>query len=229
MNTPDLELKKAIEDIALIKRAMSESKSRKPTESWSEITSNTNILILLSSFVIAGILLGFELIQNRIFTADILFSKGDPGFQSLIIFQTGLILATLLLGLYFVVFKASKSSLQAFSEYMVHNFRYLSHFTLLTDLLIKFSMFSLLILANKPEWIFPLFFLFIGDYCFQGRLFIFPIRTSIIIGLLNFGLGFTLFTMHSWSLIWPLVGFLITSGYSLIYIFPSAKISKDSQ
>jgi hypothetical protein len=126
----------------------------------------------------------------------------------------GVTLAVFVMCLYFIVWRSSRASEQEFSGYVAKNFRYLRSLSLVADLLVKFIVFSLVMLAPRPEWIAPLLVVFIADYLIQGRFFHFPVKVSLAMGLGCLLIAAFMYFYPMILLLWPLLLFVVIGGLS---------------
>jgi hypothetical protein len=120
--------------------------------------------------------------------------------------------------LYLSVFAAARKSGKDFNTYAAKNFSYLKNMSFVSDLLVKYVVITLLILAGQPEWVSPICTLFVGDYLVQGRFFTLPLRLSLTSGILCIlGAGFQAY-IGSPLLTWPALAALIASSASLWHL-----------
>ena len=134
-----------------------------------------------------------------------------------------MMLLLLLSCLYFTVWRAARKEGEDFTGYAARNFRYLRNLSFLSDLLIKFVVLALLIMAPKPEWIGPMLLAFTADYLIQGRFFVLPPAISLPAALVCLGLAVYQFSLGSTVLILPLVVFIVCAIASLLTVIRSMK------
>lgn len=94
------------------------------------------------------------------------------------------ILLVLCIGLFFILWRASKHAGTSFETFIQKNFNFMRNIDLLSDLLIKFCFISVLFLSDKTEWISALLVLFIADFLIQGKVFRFSLKFSYTLGII---------------------------------------------
>jgi len=217
-------LQQAIEDLATIRRAVDKARHEDlDATKAANLAIGTNKTLQYLSVGIAIFFLIIELFFNNINTSLMIYSQGDLKFQVLGIVNTAIILLTLSSILYYVVYKASAESEKSFSKYVARNFVYLRNLSFLSDLLIKFSFFAALILAEKPQWVAPVFFLFLADYLIQGRFFTIGTAKSLILAIACIVAAIVQLALSSPFLSWPLAGAIIISAVSLYELSSASK------
>lgn len=208
-------VQQALRDIALIRRCIEQrntgSEAQIPTPPHRLQRFLHIVLLVLSSAILL-----FELVSDGAHTQLLLMSRTDLQVRAMGLMNLALFLLVLCFIFYFFVSQSAKGSHISREEFVARHFSYLSNLALFTDLFMKFVIFSLLVLAARPEWIAPLLFLFIGDYLMQGRLFVFSLRSGLLLGACSVGLGFICFVTGTPDLVWPLVGFITVTTLSLI-------------
>ncbi len=127
----------------------------------------------------------------------------------------GLNLVGLLVLFYFIVWRAARHNGEEINAYIGRNFRYMRNLSLVSDLLIKYIMLALVVLAGRPEWFGPLLVAFTGDYLLQQRFFTLPTRTSVIAGMACILVAFALFFTETNHLGIPLAIFSLINGISV--------------
>jgi hypothetical protein len=84
---------------------------------------------------------------------------------------------------YLSVRHAARKEGEEFASYVSRNFVYLQNLSFLSDLLLKFIVIALILVARRPDWVASVLLMFAGDYLIQGRLFILPLRASLYLGI----------------------------------------------
>lgn len=208
------QVQRAIDDIALIRRAVERTDEAHDPGQVREITV-ANLVLQIAGIVVALSILAAEMVTGHVSSQVLQLSADDPSLRGFSIGMIGLMLLLLVVALYFVIYRASKHSRRDFAKFVARNFSYLRNLSLLSDLLIKFGIVSLLIHIGQPRWVAPILFVFIGDFLFQGRFFTLPLRLSILLGAVCIGAGMIQALLGSALLSWPLAGFVVVSGLSL--------------
>ena len=214
MPVPQAQIQRAIEDIALLRRAV-KTRGQDEEPRQAQETALVNLVLQLAGLVMALGILVAELITGHVSSQALQLSVNDADLRLFSITMIGLMLVILVAGLYFVVYRASRHSQRDFSTFVARNFSYLRNLSLLSDLLIKFGILSLLIHIGHPQWVAPILFVFIGDYLIQGRVFTLPLRLAILLGTGCLVAGAVQALMGSDLLSWPLAGFITVCGISV--------------
>jgi hypothetical protein len=124
----------------------------------------------------------------------------------------------LALSVYLIVWRNAQLAGEELSAFIRRNFRYLSFATLTSDLFIKFSAVSLVILAQRPDWVAPILIACTGDWLIQGRGFMLPVKISIPLGFCFLVLSvFTLIYLEGY-VYQALIPFLIPGILSLLHV-----------
>jgi hypothetical protein len=217
MSPEELNVRKAIADVELIRRVLDQAKkndSPDQTVGLFGVTLTANII--LQSFALAGavLLLVVELATSGSITQTLLLGATLPDLRILGIGLMAGILIALVILLYFVIWRAARTSGEEFNAYIVRNFRYARLLSYLSDLLLKFAAAALIMLAGHPEWIPPLLLAFTGDYLVQGRLFTLPTRLAVILGAICIAIGLYQFLTDIQTLVLPLAVFTAVAAIS---------------
>ena len=211
-------VQQAISDLTTIRRAMDRAAEQREGGDDSSLVFATDAMIQIGALLLAGFTLAVELATKNGVSDSLMLSKVSPNLQVLAVSQVGFLLLLLSAILYFLVWRSSKQSSVDFSSYVARNFQYLKQLSFIADLLVKYSVFVLLLFAGKGEWIAPLLLLFTGDYLVQGRLFTLPLFSSLLIGGSCMVGAIVQFYSGSSLLLWPLLAFVFISIYSLIHL-----------
>jgi len=196
MAQDELNVRKAIADIELIRRVLDQADHKTDTAD------------------LFGFLAGFELFSGDALTELLMLGGQSPELRLAGIGIIASILAGLVILLYFVIWRAAQHSGEEFNSYVVRNFRYARLLSYLSDLMMKFGAIALVMLAGHPEWIAPLLLAFTGDYLVQGRLFTLPTRMAVILGAFCIGVGFFQFIVGLEQLLVPLIVFSVIACVS---------------
>lgn len=226
----NIEVQKAIEDLAYIKRAIEQSQKDCETNSDVRMTVTKTYRLLNSTiFIMASLLFAVELFYGNINTKYLLASVSNSSVRISSMFETGVFLALLLLALYIIVYEASRKAGKEFNYYLAKNFAYLKNLSLFSDLLVKYIIFCLIIIAGRPDWIAPVLFFFLGDYLINGRVLYLPVRIGLICGATCFIAGFIQIAFASALLIWPLLMLAFASLLSIVWTNSTYKNSNTNK
>jgi hypothetical protein len=203
-------------DLALIRGAIERAEKSYAADSKQVI--NLRVIILVIAFLGSAALGLNEIISNGRFTQSLIISKDDPMYQIVGLIQLGSFLLFGAVSLYLLVFFAAKRQEESFERYLSQHFIFLKNFSFLSDLFIKFLIFSLIIASQRPEWISALLLLFIGDYLLQGRFFIFPLKVAVALSIVCIGSAVAHFIYGIASTADPLLTFAAISLLNLCYV-----------
>lgn len=212
----DLDIQKALSDIAVIRRALNQTEQRQMDARLVGVTLDANVLLQGIAFLAALSLCGIEVFSNYSITQAL-----TMGSQSRELSLVGIgIMASVLIGLvitlYYVLWRAAKHNAEDMTAYITRNFAYVKNLSFISDLLIKFMTLALLMLAGHGEWIAPVLLAFTGDYLLQGRFFTLPTKSSIALGVICLALAVAQFLTNSATVLLPLVVFTVVAGISSI-------------
>lgn len=207
-------VQRAIEDLSTIRKAI-EAAGGEEQRPPALASFRPTLLLQGIALVAALVSLGAEILTHNSASDILQLSVIYPDLRVSMIATIGLVLATLVSTLYFIVYRASRASQRDFSRFVARNFAYLKNLSFLYDLLIKFGVIALVIHIGHPQWVAPLLFLFIGDYLFQGRFFTLPVRASLALGVLCLAAALAQTYLQSSLLSWPLGGFVGVCALSL--------------
>lgn len=211
MNDHDL-TQKALADVAIMKRALRQINEH---GTLSASSFQTHLLISLGLLVFTLVFAGIDMIDGRM-TSALMISSLSRDMQREGINQVGLFLMLVTGATYaFLALQARKQE-QPVSTYAARSFSYFKNLSFLSDVFVKYAVFSLVILAGKPEWVAGLLVLFTGDLVFQGRFFVFSALVSGIIGIACFVLTFYMLHHHVVALIWPLTVFAVITCLNIV-------------
>ncbi|MBL7663465.1 hypothetical protein JNK13_12000 [bacterium] len=219
-------IEQAIKDISLIRQVLERTGDGNQTAGvFGEISAATNKLrcrILGLASILAFAFCILELVTNHSQTALLLLSKNNFIVQKIGVLQTAAGLFVLCCALFVMVEITAKKEEEDLDSYISRYFSYLRNLGLFSDLLVKFIIFSLFIFAGQAEWIAPLLLVFTGDYLFQGRLFIFPVRISIGLGIVCMLLAALQFYLADPQLWFPCAVFATIATSSLYWTLKHA-------
>lgn len=173
---------KAIADIEFLKKTILNTSEQSPI---SAISIDTHVMLNIISFILAGSALLIDIFTGSI-TSDILASKNQPDLQIDGLVNIALFLIASLIGSYALIRGRAKKEHSPPHVFATHHFTYYRNFSILADIFIKFSLFAMIILAGKPEWISAILILFTGDLVIHGRHFYFPLHASMVLGAVCF-------------------------------------------
>ena len=214
MAQDELNVRKAIADIELIRRVLDQADHKTDTADLFGVTLTANITLQSLALISATFLAVFELFSGDALTELLMLGGQSPELRLAGIGIIASILAGLVILLYFVIWRAAQHSGEEFNSYVVRNFRYARLLSYLSDLMMKFGAIALVMLAGHPEWIAPLLLAFTGDYLVQGRLFTLPTRMAVILGAFCIGVGFFQFIVGLEQLLVPLIVFSVIACVS---------------
>ncbi len=217
MSPEELNVRKAIADVELIRRVLDQAeKNNSPAQTVGLFGVTLTANIMLQSLALAGaaLLLVVELASGGSITQTLMLGATLPDLRVLGIGLMAGILIALVILLYFVIWRAARTSGEEFNAYIVRNFRYARLLSYLSDLLLKFAAVALVVLAGHPEWIPPLLLAFTGDYLVQGRLFTLPTRMAVILGAICILIGLYQFLADIQTLVLPLAVFTAVAAIS---------------
>ncbi len=219
MFVPSDAVQRAIEDLTIIRKAIDSSRSHSERTDRALLLSNrVHLLVISSALLVAFLLLITELTLDGIHTSTFLASSYDTNIRF-----AGLLNAALFLligsGLvYFIAYRAARRSDMSLENFIALNFEYLRNMSFLSDLFLKFSFFSAIIIAGKPEWVAPLLCVFIADYLVQGRFFVLPLMSSYALAVISFGIAALQISLKSISVGIPLALFCLACIFSLVHL-----------
>ena len=217
MNQND-SLQSAVSDLATIRRAIEKAEGRDSSISANRIAIDAGLIFQGLCLLIAVALLAFELVSNREMTEIMMLSANDKELGMLGLTQVAITGITLVMCIYFLVWRGAHHSGQDFDDYVARNFHYLKNLSLVSDLLVKFIPLSLLVLGGHTEWIAALLSLYIADYLVQGRFFSLPTRVSLVFAIGSVVAAAAQYLTHSVQLVWPLFHFSVITATSLFFL-----------
>ncbi|WKZ56697.1 MAG: hypothetical protein QY326_08180 [Bdellovibrionota bacterium] len=209
-------VQQALRDIAIIRRCIEQAQGSVPFSS-SEQGRRVTTLLHLGLLCLSGLLLLMEVLSDGVNTKLLMISRTDAELRYVGLMNLALFLIVLSYVFYFVVARAARDRRAGPDQFIARHFSYLTNLSLFTDLFLKFVMFSLLVYAGKPEWIASLLLLFIGDYLVQGRLFVFPFRVGLLLGVLVSAGAAMCFVYGVSNLAVPLAAFMAVTLLSWMY------------
>jgi len=226
MNRKDA-IQNAVNDLAVIRRAIEKAGNQDAGVPPNAVAVDAGLLFQGVCLLIAAALIVYELMSSGEMTSVMMISARDTEIGLLGLAQVALVTVTLLMCLYFIVWRASRHSGQDFQDYLVRNFQYLRNLSLVSDLLTKLIPLSLLVLAGHPEWVAPLLSLYVADYLVQGRFFSMSARASLLLGVAALAVAVTQYLLHSPNLLWPLILFACATVVSLLFLVRARREQTD--
>jgi len=218
MASEELDIRKAIADVELIRRVLNQAENQPveaPHVDLLGVTVTANLVIQTVAVALAGALLLTEALGQRYLSRLLELGATAPDLRLLGVALIAGLLVGLVILLYLVLWRAARNSGEDFNQYLVRNFRYARLLSYLSDLFIKFVAVSLLILGGHTAWIGPLLLVFTGDYLIQGRLFTLSTRVAIGLGAFCIVAGLVQFFMGVVSLLPALVFFTAIGAASM--------------
>lgn len=213
----------SIAELRDMQRAIEASRDEKSTSQTLLTTFGTNGVMLGGALVFALVCIIVELVTGHGTTQQFMESANNNELKTVGLIQVAMMIGVLCATLYFFVFRAAKRSNRDFNSYVARNFSYLKNLSFLSDLLVKFVVFSAIVIAGKPEWVAPCFMLFIGDYLIQGRFFTISLNLSLILGVISILGAAVMVWLGSTLLLWPLLTFAIATGLSFAQLIAIRK------
>jgi len=218
MSNTNFDIQKALNDIALIRRSLNQAGQEQMDAKLVGVTLDANFILQAVAFVFALSLLMVEIVSNNTFMQTLAVTGQDDELSRYAIGLMGFTLVSLIVTLYFVLWRASLHTGEDMQSYITRNFQYVKNLSMLSDLLMKFITLSIILLAGKTEWIAPVLMAFTGDYLLQGRLFTIPTKTSVVLGAGCLVAAFAQFISNNASMMLPLGVFSLISAISLARI-----------
>ncbi len=198
------QIQKAISDLDILRKILESSEDAIP----SRVTRHANLIILGTATILSSLALTYEYFHSGI-SYLLKYSRNDTEIKLASIYSMAYILTVTLSTLYYIIWRAARHEEEDISKYIAKNFGYLKNLSLISDLLLKFTTVSLLIVSGNSQWVSPLLLLFIGDYLIQGRVFVMPLLSNMILGTLCIaGAGLQIY-MGATNFILPLAVFSI--------------------
>lgn len=223
------ELQQALRDVHEVRRAIEGGSNDSKPIGIAGLQASRAIHIV--AVVCTLLLLFCEIFTSPSISEMLWVTASSPRLQAVRFATVFLILVSLVLlalSVYFIVWRNAQLAGEEFSAFIRRNFRYLSFATLTSDLFIKFSAVSLVILAQRPDWVAPILIACTGDWLIQGRGFMLPVKISI-------PLGFCFLVLSVYTLIYmegfvyqALIPFLVPSVLSLLHVQRLIQIESSS-
>tara|TARA_B100001123_G_scaffold413434_1_gene511805 strand:- start:2548 stop:3249 length:702 start_codon:yes stop_codon:yes gene_type:complete len=218
MSPEELNVRKAIADVELIRRVLDQAEQNEtPAQTMGlfGVTLTANLILQGLALGVSALLLVIELLSRGRLTEMLMLGATFPDIRLVGIGLMAGILLGLVILLYFVIWRAARNSGEELNAYIIRNFRYARLLSYLSDLLLKFAAVALVMLAGRPEWIPPLLLAFTGDYLVQGRLFTLPTRLAVLLGALCIAAGLYQFLAEIQTLLPPLIVFTTVAMISI--------------
>jgi hypothetical protein len=212
------QLQQALRDVHEVRRAI--EGANKNTQPISSAGLQATRAIHLVGLIGALALLYCELFESPSLTA-MLWVTAESRLELIRFGTVFLILISLLLlalSVYFIVWRNARLANEELSAFISRNFRYLSFATLTSDLFIKFSAVSLVILAQRPDWVASILIACTGDWLIQGRGFMLPVKLSIPLGFCLLVLAVVTLIFFEGYLYQALIPFIVASILSLLNV-----------
>lgn len=210
-------VQEAMQDVLAIQKAIRSYRSNKDKQ-IPESTYQANKFIQTLSIFMALTMVLIEFSFDHIIANTMITKNSDFYYRVLGVICIGGFLALAVGILYFTVAKAAAKEQEDLGSYVRRNFTYLQNLSHVSDLFIKFCVVAALIFAQKPEWVAPFLFLFIGDYLLQGRFFTLKIKMTFLLAILCFIAGFGFFMFNQSQVLWPLLMFAFINWASLSHL-----------
>jgi len=219
------DIQKAVEDVATIRRIIDRADVKAQRRQAGERAASLVRKRIYQGIAGASILLSIgEMATGGNMTMRLVLSSTNQVLKINTITHAAASLILVCAILYFLVMRAANLSRISLDEFIAENFSYLRNLSLVSDLIVKCIVFSLMLIAGKPEWIAPLFLLFTADILVQGKVLFLPIRWSFVAAAVLVVGSVVQFISGSPSLLWPL---LSMGGLSILALTAvSSRITK---
>ena len=204
----------ALSDLQALKQAVLQSRNKLALTIDSV---DTHLVLNLAAFTVAASV-GLGVMIWPEITDDVRMLATTPEVRVPALSLVGGGMLALLSVAYGYIFMRARKEKIAFADFSDKYFTYFKNMSALSDLVVKFCATALVVLAGKPEWIAPLFVVFIGDLVFQGRLLILSPATSIGLGIASFVAAGAAFACGITTLLAPACVAVVVSGWSLANI-----------
>jgi hypothetical protein len=181
----------------------------------SALSANANLVLHAGALGVALTFIAVEALQANANTEQLIFSGFDREF-ALYGLANGLGILVVALGaVHFVVWRSAKHAGAAYDAFVATHFGYLRGLSLVSDVFAKFCALAGLIIAQRPEWIAPMLFVFLADWLVQGRFFVLPVQLAYGGALACLAAATWHVTRGSPLLVYPFVGFAALCAASL--------------
>jgi hypothetical protein len=200
-------------EIAAIRELIAGGKHRSAVADLTDTSLSLNIVVLAAVLAISVI----ELITGTIH-ASLQVAEISSAFQWLGITEIGSVLLIATAGLYLLILVGAKRSHLSLTAYLERHFPRLQLLSLCSDLLIKFLIFCVLLLAKGAPYVPVILLLFTADYLIQRRLFVLPNLVGIVLATLALGLALLMLRFNSMQVLFSLSYFAVVSTMSTGWI-----------
>lgn len=218
----------AIENLQNIRDAITISEKYQRGTLLNEEAIRAIVIGQIAALISALILLYFEVSDFELFTREIILSRYDESFQWDYLSQVAMFLMLAVGSLYYPVWLSSRRSQENFSQFVDKRLSQMKLMSFISDLGIKFGIFSVLILSGGGEYMAALLSLFLLDYVLQKRYFLFSQHVQVVMSFLCIAFCYFILKMEINSLSYPLILFSFLSVLSITKLFQELKkIKKD--
>ena len=224
MTFEDPAVQEALSEIQLIRTVIERTRVESKKKGGPS-APGAQLLALSSAGIVASLLAFEEWVDGGLNTQWLVLSSGHSLLRGVTVVMIGILLVFFLGAFYFFLWRSAKKHNEKLEEFILRNFTWLNGLSFFSDLLVKFTVLSVLVLAGQPQWFAPMLFLFIADYLFQGRFFVLPLRWATLAGLLSLAAAVSQYLSHSPSLLWPLIGFASVSFLSCLHLRRSQRLA----
>jgi len=207
------DIQQALQDLALIRRAVDQA--QRP---GARSANQAKLAFLGVLGVVASLLTAYELWGSTPMSGIMMASREDSEIGRLGLLQVLAAIPAFAMCIYFLAWRASAHEEKELRAFLAAHFSYLRNLGLVWDLFIRFVCVSIPVLAGHAEWVPPLCTLFVGDFIFQGKFFPLPLRVSLVLGVACASAAAAQVWLHSASLLWPLIAFLLASALSIAHL-----------
>lgn len=219
-------IEQAASDLATIRRAVeSVEKGNDPVSK--ESANKVSILIHQVALFASGLLLIGELMTGNLMTRVILRSANIESLRIDNLAHIGSSLFVACAFVYVLIGKITNDSNLDSSSFIARHFSYLTNYKFVTDLVVKFTIVSFIVIAQRPEWLGPVCSVFVADYLLQARFFVIPKTASLLAGVGCLIVGIGSFVLGFSQLAIPALLFSLVATASLTILHNEANAIKE--
>jgi hypothetical protein len=220
----DQYLKNSLNDLAFVQRLLKKVEGQEFSMPLNKFAIEVSLFFQSFCLVLALLLVWSELATSGQITSSIIIAAKDTELGLLGMNTVLIILFGLVVIFYYLAWRASVSAGRNFNTYMEVNFKFLKNLSLFSDLIVKFSVFYLLVMAGLTQFVSVLLVIFIADDLIQGRYFNLPLKNSMMAGTLSYLIGFILYYFKIPTVIYPLILFSMMTFFSLMNLFKMRRL-----
>lgn len=204
----------ALSDLQIMRQAMMRPRNRAPL-SVDSIDTHLMLNVGALAFTLG---LGIWELSGELTNDMLLTAHMAPELRLSALGLVGAVLGVLLAAAYAFIRIKSKERHISFNDYSERYFTYFKNISAVSDVVVKFIVTAMLIMAGRPELVAPVFVLFIGDLVMQGRLHIMMPKAAGAVGgacvVASVGMAVAGVT----SIMWPIAAFSAACVISIVHI-----------